>query len=235
MHLDVTYESVKERSYDITYCRGKRLLRAEYPDTPPEDDEDGDGPTYSGGGGSQGTSSGGSGSRGTPNGQFKVKDTCTRQLRKGFNQVLAEDGQVRSDRGTRKGDRASIPNIKSRRKKEQPHTYWVSLVWVSQQSRKDLASENCSAKSISCTFSETRIVTLDLASLVAGTKYRGQFEERMKAVMNELEKSPDVILYSLTKFTLWLEREELLDQWTHQICSSRHWQEESYNVLGPQR
>ena len=39
------------------------------------------------------------------------------------------------------------------------------------------------------------MVTLDLASLVAGTKYRGQFEERMKAVMNELEKSPNVILF----------------------------------------
>ncbi|MEM1000159.1 MAG: ATP-dependent Clp protease ATP-binding subunit [Bacteroidota bacterium] len=40
-----------------------------------------------------------------------------------------------------------------------------------------------------------RIVTLDIASLVAGTKYRGQFEERMKAVMAELEKTPDVILF----------------------------------------
>ncbi|MDQ3099766.1 MAG: ATP-dependent Clp protease ATP-binding subunit, partial [Bacteroidota bacterium] len=40
-----------------------------------------------------------------------------------------------------------------------------------------------------------RIVALDIASLVAGTKYRGQFEERMKAVMNELENSPDVILF----------------------------------------
>ncbi|ELY2018765.1 ATP-dependent Clp protease ATP-binding subunit, partial [Flavobacterium psychrophilum] len=40
-----------------------------------------------------------------------------------------------------------------------------------------------------------RVVTLDLASLVAGTKYRGQFEERMKAVMNELEKNNDIILF----------------------------------------
>lgn len=42
---------------------------------------------------------------------------------------------------------------------------------------------------------DKRIVTLDLAALVAGTKYRGQFEERMKAVMNELEKARDVILF----------------------------------------
>ena len=40
-----------------------------------------------------------------------------------------------------------------------------------------------------------RVVSLDLASLVAGTKYRGQFEERMKAVMNELEKNDNVILF----------------------------------------
>ncbi|MCB0732725.1 MAG: ATP-dependent Clp protease ATP-binding subunit, partial [Ignavibacteriae bacterium] len=42
---------------------------------------------------------------------------------------------------------------------------------------------------------EKRVVTLDLAGLVAGTKYRGQFEERMKALMNELEKANDVILF----------------------------------------
>ena len=42
---------------------------------------------------------------------------------------------------------------------------------------------------------DKRVVTLDLAGLVAGTKYRGQFEERMKALMNELEKATDVILF----------------------------------------
>lgn len=42
---------------------------------------------------------------------------------------------------------------------------------------------------------DKRIVTLDLVSLVSGTKYRGQFEERLKAVMNELEKNNDVILF----------------------------------------
>ena len=40
-----------------------------------------------------------------------------------------------------------------------------------------------------------RLITLDVAGLVAGTKYRGQFEERMKAVLNEMEKNPNIILF----------------------------------------
>ena len=50
-------------------------------------------------------------------------------------------------------------------------------------------------KKVSRVLFDKRIVTLDIAALVAGTKYRGQFEERMKAVMNELEKAKDVILF----------------------------------------
>lgn len=50
-------------------------------------------------------------------------------------------------------------------------------------------------KKVSRILYNKRVVTLDLASLVAGTKYRGQFEERMKAVMNELEKNDDIILF----------------------------------------
>ena len=50
-------------------------------------------------------------------------------------------------------------------------------------------------KKVSRILHNKRVVTLDLASLVAGTKYRGQFEERMKAVMNEIEKNDDIILF----------------------------------------
>jgi ATP-dependent Clp protease ATP-binding subunit ClpC len=50
-------------------------------------------------------------------------------------------------------------------------------------------------KKVSRVLFNKRVVTLDLASLVAGTKYRGQFEERMKALMNELEKNDDIILF----------------------------------------
>jgi ATP-dependent Clp protease ATP-binding subunit ClpC len=50
-------------------------------------------------------------------------------------------------------------------------------------------------KRVSRVLYNKRVITLDLASLVAGTKYRGQFEERMKAVMNELEKNDNIILF----------------------------------------
>jgi hypothetical protein len=77
-----------------------------------------------------------------------------------------------------------------------------------------------------------RIVTLDVASLVAGTKYRGQFEERMKAVMNELEKSPDVILFIDEIHTIVGPGEPVV-RWTLPTCSSLHWQGVKSNALVP--
>src|SRR5690606_8313601 len=50
-------------------------------------------------------------------------------------------------------------------------------------------------RNVSRVLFDKRVISLDLAALVAGTKYRGQFEERMKAIMNELEKNRDVILF----------------------------------------
>ena len=51
------------------------------------------------------------------------------------------------------------------------------------------------AKKVSRVLFGKRVVTLDLASIVAGTKYRGQFEERMKAILNELSRNADIILF----------------------------------------
>jgi ATP-dependent Clp protease ATP-binding subunit ClpC len=50
-------------------------------------------------------------------------------------------------------------------------------------------------KKVSRVLFDKRVVTLDLASIVAGTKYRGQFEERIKAILNELSKNPNIILF----------------------------------------
>jgi len=55
-------------------------------------------------------------------------------------------------------------------------------------------------KNVSRVLFNKRVVALDLASIVAGTKYRGQFEERMKAILNELSKN-DNIIYLLMRFT----------------------------------
>ena len=75
----------------------------------------------------------------------------------------------------------------------------IPFSWGSLGSEKSAIAEGLALriveKKVSRVLFNKRIVTLDVASLVAGTKYRGQFEERMKAVMNELEKSPDVILF----------------------------------------
>jgi ATP-dependent Clp protease ATP-binding subunit ClpC len=77
-------------------------------------------------------------------------------------------------------------------------------------------------RKVSSVFFNKRIVTLDLASLVAGTKYRGQFEERMKAVMNELEKSPDVILFIDEIHTIIGAGGASVVRWMLPICLNLH-------------
>ncbi len=67
-------------------------------------------------------------------------------------------------------------------------------MWVRAPLPKGLALRIIQRK-VSRVLFNKRIVALGHRLLVAGTKYRGQFEERMKAVMNELENSPDVILF----------------------------------------
>ena len=86
-----------------------------------------------------------------------------------------------------------VSQILSRRKKNNP--LLIGEPGVGKSAIAEGLALRIIQKRVSRVLYNKRVVTLDLASLVAGTKYRGQFEERMKAVMNELEKNNDIILF----------------------------------------
>ena len=86
-----------------------------------------------------------------------------------------------------------VSQILSRRKKNNP--LLIGEPGVGKSAIAEGLAIRIVEKKVSRVLYNKRIVSLDLASLVAGTKYRGQFEERMKAVMNELEKNTNIILF----------------------------------------
>ena len=86
-----------------------------------------------------------------------------------------------------------VSQILSRRKKNNP--LLIGEPGVGKSAIAEGLAIRIIKKKVSRVLFNKRIISLDLASLVAGTKYRGQFEERIKAVMNELEKNSDVILF----------------------------------------
>ncbi|MDP1675309.1 MAG: ATP-dependent Clp protease ATP-binding subunit [Bacteroidota bacterium] len=86
-----------------------------------------------------------------------------------------------------------VAQVLSRRKKNNP--VLIGEPGVGKTAIAEGLALRIINKKVSRVLHDKRVVTLDLAALVAGTKYRGQFEERMKAVMNELEKAKDVILF----------------------------------------
>lgn len=86
-----------------------------------------------------------------------------------------------------------IAQILSRRKKNNP--ILIGEPGVGKSAIAEGLALRIIQRKVSRALFNKRLITLDLASLVAGTKYRGQFEERMKAVLNELEKNPDIILF----------------------------------------
>jgi ATP-dependent Clp protease ATP-binding subunit ClpC len=86
-----------------------------------------------------------------------------------------------------------VAQILSRRKKNNP--VLIGEPGVGKTAIAEGLALKIVQKKVPRILQDKRVVTLDLAGLVAGTKYRGQFEERMKALMNELEKAKDVILF----------------------------------------
>ncbi|WP_395048034.1 ATP-dependent Clp protease ATP-binding subunit [Flavobacterium sp.] len=105
---------------------------------------------------------------------------------------MAEEGKLDPVVGREK-EIERVSQILSRRKKNNP--LLIGEPGVGKSAIAEGLALRIIQKKVSRILFGKRVVTLDLASLVAGTKYRGQFEERMKAVMNELEKNDDIILF----------------------------------------
>ena len=104
----------------------------------------------------------------------------------------AEEGKLDPIIG-RETEIERVSQILSRRKKNNP--ILIGEPGVGKTAIVEGLALRIIQRKVSRVLFNKRIVMLDLAALVAGTKYRGQFEERMKAIMNELEKNTDVILF----------------------------------------
>jgi ATP-dependent Clp protease ATP-binding subunit ClpC len=122
-----------------------------------------------------------------PKSKTPVLDSFSRDLTK-----LAEEGKIEPIVGREK-EIERVSQILSRRKKNNP--VLIGEPGVGKSAIAEGLALRITQRKVSRVLFNKRICTLDLASMVAGTKYRGQFEERIKAVMAELEKQPDIILF----------------------------------------
>lgn len=173
--------------FDVAYDVVKEML--EYQNDQPTsasdtDDPDDDSSKMFGSAANPGS---GKEKKGTEKSRTPVLDNFGRDLTK-----LAEENKLDPIVGREK-EIERVAQILSRRKKNNP--ILIGEPGVGKTAIAEGLALRIIQKKVSRVLFGKRVVTLDLASLVAGTKYRGQFEERMKAVMNELEKSADVILF----------------------------------------
>jgi len=177
----VNYEMFKEH-LDELYTGGisGNFPKSEFPSDSGDDDFGGSDKGFGG----SGT---GTGRKGDIKSKTPVLDNFGRDLTK-----AAEEGKLDPIVGREK-EIERVSQILSRRKKNNP--ILIGEPGVGKTAIAEGLALRIIQRKVSRVLFSKRIVTLDLASLVAGTKYRGQFEERMKAVMNELEKNPDVILF----------------------------------------
>ncbi|WP_276391070.1 ATP-dependent Clp protease ATP-binding subunit [Eudoraea chungangensis] len=177
--LKVDYDGVKDQF--------KSMITSEddYIDSPTSESfpSDSDEPTE----GKESSFGGSSNQKGSKKSKTPVLDNFGRDLTR-----LAEDNKLDPVVGREK-EIERVSQILSRRKKNNP--LLIGEPGVGKSAIAEGLALRIINKKVSRILYGKRVVTLDLASLVAGTKYRGQFEERMKAVMNELEKNDDVILF----------------------------------------
>jgi len=174
--MGVNHQTVRDQiEYTLAHSQPQNAAN-----TDDDDDDSTSGRMYGGGGGQREQ-------RGSEKSRTPVLDNFGRDLTK-----FAEAGKLDPIVGREK-EIERVAQILSRRKKNNP--ILIGEPGVGKTAIAEGLALRIVQKKVSRVLFGKRVVTLDLASLVAGTKYRGQFEERMKAVMNELEKSPEVILF----------------------------------------
>jgi len=168
----INYEKVKG-----LMANNEPLAKADLPE-----DDDQDSPFSSGGGSDAPRSGSGSKSSDTP-----VLDNFGIDMTQ-----AAEEGKLDPIVG-RENEIERLAQILSRRKKNNP--ILIGEPGVGKSAIAEGLAIRIHQKKVSRVLFDKRVITLDLASIVAGTKYRGQFEERMKAILNELQKNPNIILF----------------------------------------
>jgi len=184
--LKVTYDNVKEYFKNMEANENPHIEDQHTQDLPkadafPEDENTGNE------GEKENPFTSGSTSKSIKKSNTPVLDNFGRDLT-----AMAEEGKLDPVVGREK-EIQRVSQILSRRKKNNP--LLIGEPGVGKSAIAEGLALRIITRKVSRVLFGKRVVTLDLASLVAGTKYRGQFEERMKALMNELQKNDDVILF----------------------------------------
>ena len=177
--FNLNYDKVKDELEHMSR-ESEEDFRAEFPGSTADDEGEDD--AYDSGG-----SGGGSQRKSESKSKTPVLDNFGRDLTR-----MAEEEKLDPIVG-RDYEIERVSQILSRRKKNNP--ILIGEPGVGKSAIAEGLALRIVQRKVSRVLFNKRIVSLDLASLVAGTKYRGQFEERMKAVMNELEKDRDIILF----------------------------------------
>ena len=180
--LKVDYENVKDQFKGMMNNEEDNLNIPSNEAFSNEGDNMNEGDRESFGSGNSSSASKGSKKSNTP-----VLDNFGRDLT-----AMAEEGKLDPVVGREK-EIERVSQILSRRKKNNP--LLIGEPGVGKSAIAEGLALRIVKRKVSRILFDKRVITLDLAGLVAGTKYRGQFEERMKAVMNELEKNDNIILF----------------------------------------
>ena len=172
--------------YDDVKTELEHLSKTENKSDFPEDSDDQD-DMYGGRGSGSGQGGSGSTKGSSPKTETPVLDNFGIDITK-----AAVEGSLDPIVGRQK-EIERIAQVLSRRKKNNP--VLIGEPGVGKSAIVEGLALRIAQKKVSRVLFDKRVVSLDLASIVAGTKYRGQFEERMKAILNELSKVDNVILF----------------------------------------